>query len=311
MNTQFYILWYEDDQSWRRASKNQIEEVLLEHNLNPVFTYKTGADVSNEHLWSNEFDLILMDFKLANGSDGGEIIKSIRSIDILTDILFYSASYQEMLGVIKEDPENFTGVYFSDRGDSFDETTERLILKIIRRSEDIVNLRGMVMDNTSEFEYKMKNIIIKANSIFTSDEKKKVNEKVKKQLNKSQDEMGKKVSEICSADCPVTSAINSKSYILDSWKKIILIQTVTKLLKSRGLILPMEYEKLAEKFRDDLLCYRNALGHVSKIDREINIGTEENPQLIPIDSSLYVSIRKNILGFQSYFSMVEDFLDSL
>lgn len=311
MNTQFFILWYEDDQSWRRASKNQIEEVLLEHNLNPVFTYKTGADVSNEHLWSNEFDLILMDFKLANGSDGGEIIKSIRSIDILTDILFYSASYQEMLGVIKGDPENFTGVYFSDRGDSFDETTERLILKIIRRSEDIVNLRGMVMDNTSEFEYKMKNIIIKANSIFTSDEKKKVSEKVKKELNKSQDEMKKKVSEICSADCPVTSAIYSKSYILDSWKKIILVQTVTKLLKSRGLSLPMEYEKLAEKFRDDLLCYRNALGHVSKIDREINIGTEENPQLIPIDSSLYVSIRKNILGFQSYFSMVEDFLDSL
>ena len=36
---------------------------------------------------------------------------------------------------------------------------ENLIERIVKRSEDIVNLRGFVLDNTSDFEVRIKEIL--------------------------------------------------------------------------------------------------------------------------------------------------------
>ena len=55
----------------------------------------------------------------------------------------------------------------------FTEKAEKLIGKIVKRSEDVVNLRGFVLDNTSNFELRIKEILNICWQKF-SDEHKKI-----------------------------------------------------------------------------------------------------------------------------------------
>ena len=70
MNTSFRILWFEDEPTWFNMEKLRIEDILRTHYLTPFITRKSGDDFDISTLTSNNFDLILMDYKLADGSAG-------------------------------------------------------------------------------------------------------------------------------------------------------------------------------------------------------------------------------------------------
>ena len=69
---------------------------------------------------------------------------------VFTDILFYSSEQQNMLSAIKKQLPAIDGVYITKREYStFTAKAQGIIQKIVKRSEDVVNLRGFVLDNTS------------------------------------------------------------------------------------------------------------------------------------------------------------------
>lgn len=311
MNIEFKILWVEDDNSWRTASSRTVRNMLDKYQLEAAFTNYDGTESDYYNVGSNDFDLILMDFRLAKGRHGDEIIKNIRDMNVLTDILFYSASFDEMMGVVQKSPNDFWGVYFSDRSNDFDDLIERLIKKIIRRSEDIVNLRGLVLDNSSDLEFRMKNIILKSFNVLDDEEKQRIRKKLIKNFKDSSIDYNNKCKAICEASCPVDAALQSKDYLFDAKKKSIMIERLAKIYNSKGFQSPQEYLNTADKYSKEVSTYRNALGHISKLDKQLNIGTEHNPIIVTIDSELYKLLRKNIIGFQTYFTSFEKFLATI
>ena len=99
MNTFFKILWFEDEVTWFNMERLRINSILQEHYLIPEIVRKDGDDFDISELTGNDYDLIIMDYKLAE-TTGNEIILQIRSSDIFTDILFYSSHYDEMLNSV-------------------------------------------------------------------------------------------------------------------------------------------------------------------------------------------------------------------
>lgn len=160
MNTIFKILWFEDEQTWYNMEKLRVEGILNTHYLIPEIVRKSGDDFNIDELTGNDFDLILMDFKLADEVTGDTIVAALRESSILTDILFYSSEEDAMLAAIRTKMPPIDGVYLTKRDYAiFAEKVGKVIEKIVKRSEDIVNLRGFVLDNTSDFELRIKEIL--------------------------------------------------------------------------------------------------------------------------------------------------------
>ena len=187
MNTTFKILWFEDEPAWFNMEKLRIEEILRTHYLIPVIERRDGDDFDLEELTGNDYDLIFMDYKLAEGKTGDTIVAAIRNSYILTDILFYSSEEQNMLSAIRKQMPPIDGVYLTKRDYRiFTEKAERIIQKIVKRSEDVVNLRGFVLDNTSAFEVRIREILNICWQKFKPEHKVVLSEAIEKQLeNKS------------------------------------------------------------------------------------------------------------------------------
>ena len=115
MNTIFKILWFEDEQTWYNMEKLRVEGILKTHYLIPEIVRKSGDDFNIDELTGNDFDLILMDFKLADGVTGDTIVAALRESSILTDILFYSSEEDAMLAAIRTKMPPIDGVYLTKR----------------------------------------------------------------------------------------------------------------------------------------------------------------------------------------------------
>ena len=74
MNTTFNILWFEDEPTWFNMEKLRVEDILKNHYLIPSIVRKDGDDFDIRELTGNDYDLILMDFKLADGVTGDKIV---------------------------------------------------------------------------------------------------------------------------------------------------------------------------------------------------------------------------------------------
>ena len=97
MNTIFKILWFEDEPTWYNMERLRVEGILKTHYLVPSIIRKSGDDFNIDELTGNDYDLILMDFKLADEVTGDTIVAALRESSILTDILFYSSEEEAML----------------------------------------------------------------------------------------------------------------------------------------------------------------------------------------------------------------------
>jgi len=103
-------------------------------------------------------DLVLMDYNLGS-EKGNDVINYIRNDqnDIYTDILFYSQNESEKELREKSDKD---GLYCSERSELFLENKIKKVIKTtIRKTQELNNLRGLVMAETSELDEMMKEIL--------------------------------------------------------------------------------------------------------------------------------------------------------
>ena len=170
MRLEYNILWFEDSEDYVESLKPRLEGFIEGFGFEPKFTIVPNGSDLPELLDNNSFDIILMDFSLegesGNGGNGGVLINMIRGRDVYTEILFYSAQH-DFRGHI--DPY-LDGVFFADRGDLF-EKSKKVINLTIKKSQDINNLRGLVIAESIDMESKMDEILM---SYFGADDEKDV-----------------------------------------------------------------------------------------------------------------------------------------
>lgn len=306
MNNTFKILWFEDEVTWFRMEQTRIKDILNKHDLIPNIIRKNGDDFEISELLGNDFDLILMDFKLAEGTTGDIIVTAIRENNILTDILFYSSEEQNMLSAIQKSMPPIDGVYLTQRDYTiFTEKVERLICKIVKRSEDIVNLRGFVMDDSSDFEVRIKEILNIVWNKFSNTEKLILEEAVQKTIVRNEKRDKKTKQKVLETTPAFSIAVNDAYFFSHSDRLYLLEKVIRILLENYGMTCEDEYVSFKANYENSISHYRNALGHRKASDNVIEI-TKGNS--IPINEGLHQTMRKNLSRYNKLIMNLEKFV---
>lgn len=304
MNTDFKILWFEDTDEWYNSIKTEIEEYLTESNFNPHidrYKYLQTEDIIDS-VRKNKYDLVLADLKLDKKHKGGDAIKLIRENQILADALFYST---DGVDKIKESISNETleGIYLSNRDDIIlVEKAKKLIDKLIKRSEDIVNVRGLLMDNVSEFDEKLKDVIRKFLSISTEDKRKIINDYAFDKVKTFYEDKMEETNDLIGDDFIITSI--DKSFILDSYKLSMIVNKIFQ----KYYPTYVKMNDFHKNYSKNILAERNQLAHAKK-EPESNGAfyfSKGNGDKIIYDSDKCNEIRKSI---NYYNSLLEEIID--
>ena len=303
MNISFKILWFEDEVDWYNMERMRIVEILDQHYLQPDIIRKDGVDIDPSDLTANEYDLILMDYKLAEGMTGDIIVSELRNHNILTDIMFYSSQEQEMITAIRSKIPPIDGFYLTKRDYTvFTEKATRIIQKIVKRSEDVVNLRGFVLDNTSEFEVRIREIINICWQKFDENQKNQLLQKLSEVLDGQVSWTRKKVEKAKAAEHCFISA-NNDDYLLSISDRLIVFESILQIL-TESYSLPSNdcFQNFKGYYSDMINVYRNKLGHIKLGEKTIQI----NGKNVEINQNLHRLLRRNIFELDSKIRSVEE-----
>lgn len=290
MKLEYKILWIDNDNKIYKDHQSIIEEHLTDLGFTPVIEKGTDYQAFDK-FESNlkQFDLFLLDYKLDGTQNGNEIIKNIRDEhSIYTDVIFYSTLPDEVRQRIYEDKLN--GVYYTSRKfDEFEEDVLSIIDVTIKKTQDVNNLRGLIMAEVAELD-RIKEKILKAYS-----EKKKcgtIEKYIIEKLKKSYDDNLKDIAKHTSSSL---NDIFDKLYV-DSDKKARAIKKV-------------ETKFDENSYRNNILKIRNKFAHVEESDGFDAEGiTCKVIGDIPFTEEKCIEIRKEI---KAYKKILEDIKNSI
>lgn len=303
MNYVFNVLWFEDNPGWYRLGKSKLESITEEHCLKCNVIPNRTSNLDTEKLKSTKYDLILMDYDLASKRTGEHIIADIRDQNVFTDILFYSSQYDLMISSVASISPPLDGVYYSDRKmELFEPKLSQVVSKIVQRSEDLINLRGFVLDNTCDFELRLREILTICWNKFKDEQKEILRTKMIEQLDGKCGRTRAKVEEAKRQPCVFTYA-NNDEYLLSVADRLDLLETILPILISE-YSLPASQELTAFKdyYIDKVNMYRNRLGHVKMGEQVLRVKGRD----IPIDQSLHRLLRQNICDIERSILSIEE-----
>lgn len=307
MNYIFNVLWFEDNAGWYRLQEPKLGEIVAEHCLQCNITLKRSSSFDVEELKTTNYDLILMDYDLASKLTGAHVISTIRDANVLTDILFYSSQYDAMISAVASISPPLDGIFYSSRKiEEFHQKLSRVISKIVQRSEDLINLRGFVLDNTCDFELRIREVLTICWSKFSPEQKEHLSKKMMEQLDgkcrriKAQVEKAKQ--QVC-----VFSYVNNDDYILSIADRLDILEVILPILISE-YNMPSTEELLHFKdyYINKVNMYRNRLGHVKLGEQIMHIQGQD----VPIDQALHRLLRKNISEVEKALLSIERYVVS-
>lgn len=305
MNTTFRILWFEDEFTWYNMERLRVVDILTTHYLKASIDRKDGDDFDIHELTGNDYDLILMDYKLTNGVTGDTIVSALRENDIITDILFYSSEEENMLKAISANMPPIDGVYLTKRDyEIFTEKIEKIISKIVRRSEDVVNLRGFVLDHTSDFELRIKEILNICWQKFNETQQASLTVFISDLLDGKRGRVTKQ-AEIAKAADNIFTYANNDEYMLSIADRLDILQRVLSILFASyhlsESVCPKDFKDF---YMNNVNIYRNRLGHIRFDEKTIRIKGND----IEIDQDLHRLLRKNIAEVDSTINQLETYI---
>jgi hypothetical protein len=159
MKLDYKILWLDDKihEFIEDEFIDDIEEHLIEEGFNPIIDTTNNQEKFNK-LLDDSYDLILTDFHLNENNDnsqvnGDTIVNEIRATNIFTEILFYTAK-ADLKGSLSWDRISFlqTEKLPDAHHEEVIKKVKTLIDLTVKKFQDIVVMRGMIMDETSDLD---------------------------------------------------------------------------------------------------------------------------------------------------------------
>lgn len=165
MRLDFNVLWVEDQPKAVAAQAVAITRNMAAEGFEfrPTYCESLAAvegQLAND-IFTDEIDLILVDWDLGNGPQGQQVISAIREKIYYKDIVFYSAVAETTK--LKEASYNsgHEGIYFVDRNGLVDEVSN-LFKSVIKKVLDLDHSRGIVMGATSDIDNMVRGCLLGA-----------------------------------------------------------------------------------------------------------------------------------------------------
>lgn len=298
MKLKYKILWIENEEDWVESIEDQIQEYIedMGFDYEKKLIRKEEKDIDY-----NNYDLILMDLNLADKPNGAELISKIRELGVYTDVVFYSAMGIDDLRAKGKEKE-LEGVYYSGRTPevSFVKKVKAVIVSTIKKVQDLVNLRGLVMAEVSELDSKMQDIIEK---FYVQNETEALKQTFYKHITLKIEERIKSSLDGCE---------KKERICYHKWKNASIHDAIphleaAQLAKAINYIVPQELytpsrANFFEDYKAEIVEIRNELAHcASKTEdgKEILITRKGDKTFNDEDIK---GIRKNILKYSEIFA---------
>ena len=326
MDINYKILWFEDtDESYEtlsRRTEHYVESKNLRCQIKRIYGV-SDFDISQYDL--NSYEVLVVDLQLSQGSKGYEIINAIRASKYVNDILFYSsAGVSALEEAMKE--YRLEGVFLSDRNNRlFMEKLEQLVDKSVRRSENIINIRGIVMDETSEFDSQMKDIVLAALLLMTPDEIASAKNYISMTL------LAKKIEDATkllrnypkNGDWEISDLLEEPEFT--SMMRARLVnkilglkgnQHIQKIITDCHDVLPEIFAtpsgkfQFAKAYEENVIVFRNKLAHVKQLNAKhpVRIGTINGVEY-KCDTQFCAMMRETLIRYSRWFDVVYDRLE--
>lgn len=254
MKLDYKILWFEDQFEEIPSTLEGVEDLLdslgfgLDIQREEKVTTDRVTEVSKQLKKYNPFDIIFFDFDLGKSNPNGvEIAKEIRK-QIYTDMVFYSGQAPGDIRKLLFDA-GVDGVFVAGRPTLVDDV-EPIIEDQIRRICDVNSMRGIVMDEVSRLDRRLRKL--GSQLLKNGDNSETALKNFKRRVENSASDSVKKANRFT---CPI-AAFSDISTNLD-----IVKRGVVDLLSSSG------HEELRTALQDSgaihsLQILRNRLAHV-------------------------------------------------
>jgi len=248
MRLEYKILWIEDNPTSIKRDKRKtieyIESLGFQCSIKDIIDFKTfEVDIGYEN--TKHYDLLLVDLDLGDdgNAEGNVIIREVRDEKVYTEIVFYSSHYEQLQ---KKLHEQFVEGIFTSSRDELEDKIIKIIDVTIRKTQDVNNLRDLIMAEVAELDRIKEKIIIEATS---TDIEFNMKEYILKTLRNSYNDNLKKVETYKENDI---ATIFKKLYV-DSDKKA---RSINKFETSFD----------AEEYRRSILSIRNKFAHIEECD---------------------------------------------
>lgn len=247
-------------------------------------------------LESEKYDLILSDYNIDEKEQNEEkqgdyLINQIRQNDIFTEVLFYSSdsNFKEIAMKLYQDRVSFFSLLNDVSYKEFKNKTFKLIDLTITKLEELNNIRGLVMSETSELDNSVEEIIFSF-------------------LSKGNEDSGKLKAYII--DSIISSATGNlksaekfgeldaaeivKSRLFDADKKSRTVNKILEILKVED----KQFSDFYKNYKTDVLDTRNDLAHAKSdiIDgiEYLIITRKDGEHPIKFNQEHCVQIRRNL-----------------
>lgn len=298
MKIDYNIIWFEDIQDWYESMVPFVEEYLEEKGFNLITDRRENGKDIEKLFENNDFDLVLIDYKLKDTELGDRIIDKIREFSIFTNIVFYSNDGEKKLRKLLQE-RSVEGVYCANReGEQFREKVFLVIDLAIKKVQDINNMRGLVMATTSELDLAMLDIISLKSENLKAEEKQKYQEKIKSRF---VEKLKERVSSIEKIDAQKEFAELLQK--LESYHRWIAVKGIcedSEVLK--------EYKKIVDEYDKEVIKIRNNMAHLrEEVDdkgNKILKSTLSNEKDFIFNDTNCINIRSNLKKYAETFNKI-------
>ncbi len=305
----YRILWVDDNIETYidLAVDEEFEIFLRNYGFDPEIIKFETAESALEHIKDdNKFDLILSDLNLTGGEQGDSLIKKIRDGEIFTEILFYSAQpeFESIAKELYRDRVSFLSLVGDEGNRLFKDRVRRLISLTISKLQELDNMRGLVMAETSELDVLIEDILIE---IMSNDNEQTKNlrvymvEKIKEN-NDQRQALFEKIEEL------THSQLIKHRTLFDASKKS---RTLNEYLKKSRLTESNEsFKDFHQHYEKDVLQTRNDMAHAKSdvIDgiEYLVLSRKDGDQPIKINQGKCTEIRTNLRKYSEILQKIQN-----
>ena len=281
MKLEYNILWLDDniegfiDYEYVREIEDYLKENGFKANIKTVDNTTDFFGLLN-----SSFDLILTDYNLSDEINGREVVDKIRSTQysVMTEILFYTARVD-----LGDDSQRIDRVSFLETNASTDahyrkvtSKTIELIDLTIKKFQNIVAMRGMIMHETSSLDVEFKDIL---KSVIENKPDGLALEKIKKRFKKFNSDSNAEIDKIEELD-----SLLLKIGASHRWKGL------------KENIDDGEIKNILNVYEDEIITIRNKFAHaVLEEDKNGRNYFKDKSDGVDFNNEKCKTIRENII----------------
>jgi CheY-like chemotaxis protein len=292
MKLQYKILWIDDqiEDYIEMGIKDELESYIERLGFIPTVDCFENGNIAEEAINTVKYDLILSDYNIEGLNEQGDtLIQKIRDGGVFTEVLFYSAQpdFDTIAKNLYRDRVSFFSLIGDESFRGFKDKTFKLVDLTVSKIQELNNIRGLVMSETSELDNTVEEIL--HSFLLKDNEQSQILKKyICEIISASVKSNAKKAENLC--DQSIHEIV--KSRLFDADKKSRALNKMLEIIGVSG------YTNFYSNYKTDVLDPRNDLAHAKSdvIDgiEYLIISRQGEEQPLKFTQEQCIQIRKDL-----------------